>query len=176
MAEAQVVTPKTGPGSKTGKRWFVSKFAELVITMVAEDFYLHKGQEVKQKARRLQFKKAILPRRLRGQGYNGTTNGARGDLNSSVYWGVYATNDQEVIDFLRQHEYFRTTPQDNKVHAEMRLKELDWNPDTLERGDGVSVNARALSPEDESDAPPTAPMQTVKKTAGASVGLAKPGA
>ncbi len=141
------------------KLYYVSKYAELTLTRIPEEVIVGEGgRERKQRAKRIMFNKCVMPRKLRGEGFLGRDAGGQsqgGDKNSNVFWGVFSTSDADEIAFLRNHEYYRRTAQDNKIHAEIMLKELDWDPMLLERGEGVRVSGgKSMSREEvEADAP-----------------------
>lgn len=152
MDEKQV-----GHGSKPGKRWFVSLYPELSITLKAADIIVSDlGKERAQKAVRILFTKQVKPLRYQGDGMLGSNNHTGTDKNDNAFWGVFAIDDpgegepktdkerkaKEVLAFLRDHEYYRTTVQDNKAESKAKLKELDWDPRILETGSGNGVLAR----------------------------------
>ncbi len=138
---------KVGVGSPEGKRWFVSKYSELVVVVKPEDWLVINGKEFKQKARRAIFKKEIAPRKIRSYGFLGTSNPGGGDSNASVYWGILETQDKEVIEALRAVDLYKTTPQDDRISAGMGLKELSWDPSGIQRGVGVRLKGQSFGPE-----------------------------
>lgn len=136
MSETQEQANKVGAGSPAGTRWFVSRFPELSITVKPEDWQQDdNGKFHKVKGKYVRFKKEVKPRKLRGSGFL-ETGGDGTDRNDSVFWGVVKIEDQKIIDFLRNHEFYKMTTQDNRLDRNMKLKELSWNPDTL--GDRTS--------------------------------------
>ena len=158
MTDTQVnMQAEVGLGSPDGIRWFISRYPELTITRVAEDWIKdEQGKVHKVKGKDIAFAKEVKPRRLRGKG-DLSRDGDGTDLNDSVYWGILKTDDPVVIDFLRKHEYYRGTAQDNKLDRNMRLKELNWDPGALrDRASGlVTVKEEKFGPNDDlSVAPP----------------------
>lgn len=142
MSNENQQAPRVGVGSPKGRRYFISGDPELSITVKPQDIIVgENGRERPQKAIRILFVKGVKPRRLRGTGYLGTDNPDGTDRNDNVYWGTYSTDDEAIIDFLRRHEFYKNTAQDNKLERglHLRIKELDWNPDELPKGEGVSV-------------------------------------
>lgn len=163
MAETKEQSPRVGKGSPVGKRWFVTGCPEQTITMVP-----HKpkeGNEREVKARRINFIKQVKPSSLQGEGKLGSENHGHTDANDNPSWGVFIVEprakkegsrdlrveeDQETIDFLRDHEYYRHTHQDNVPTSGLmrRIKELDYDPRTLGAGTGRGVFARGRNVEE----------------------------
>lgn len=156
MAESKSEAPRVGPGSPAGKRWFVTGCPNQTITIVP-----HKpkeGSEREQKARRINFISQVKPASLQGEGKLGSHNLTGTDANDNPSWGVFVVDpkpkkdgkeqkvedDAETIEFLRAHEYYRTTHQDNVPIAGLvrKIKELDYDPRTLGAGQGRGVFAR----------------------------------
>lgn len=194
-------TPRVGAGSPAGKRWFVCKYPEWTTTMVPEDVIVSdRGKERKQRPVRIAFTKQVKPWRFQGDGLLGSNNPTGTDRNDNPFWGVYAVdipteedvqkienkvnkdlpispNDRklllakEIVDFLRGHEFYRQTHQDNQCESKPLLKELDWDPRTLETGGGVGVFARgrekvsnpAQAPTDGSAVRPSAKIPDLGK-------------
>lgn len=156
--EKQEGTPRVGPGSKPGLRYFVTKYPELSITMVAADAEIVGGQVVQKKGKAVRFHKEAKPYALKGKGQLNTDSRDSGedlgDRNDPPFFGVYTTSDPKIIDFLRGHEYYRMTRQDNQLEPMPWLKELDWDPMTLHAGkSGGGVGVRGGS-----DLEPTPPV------------------
>jgi hypothetical protein len=152
--------PATGKSSPAGRRWFISKYPELTLTKKPADIIVSdNGKERPQKPQRIPFMKQMKPAHLKGTGLLGRANADGGDgsdRNDSHFWGVFTTEDQEIIDWLRDHEYYRTTRQDNVLEREMKLKELDWDP-RAKPSDGGGLVARRtvadLNGDPKNDAP-----------------------
>lgn len=163
------VDPATLP---EGTRWFISRYPELSITVSPAGFFLDKNlNEHSRSAKRLLFIKEVMPRNLRGAG--SLTKGGnlddldQGDRNASPFWGILKVEDPAVIAFLRKHEYYRTTAQDNRLSSGMRLKELAWDPSELERGEGVAVKGVQAPEIYETPAPEEKPARLPKARVGA---------
>lgn len=147
---------RVGPGSPAGKRWFVTGCPNQTITILP-----HKpkeGGEREQKARRVIFISQVKPASLQGEGRLGSHNPTGTDSNDNPAWGVFVVDprpkkegrdlrveeDQETIEFLRDHAYYKRTHQDNVPISGLmqRIKELDYDPRTLGAGTGRGVFAR----------------------------------
>lgn len=177
-----------GAGSPKGRRWFVTKFMAWTTTMTPEDWIVHEGgRTVKQKPVRLVFKKIVKPRKLVStQGVLGTENPEGGDMNASRWLGVYEIFDpganeegkaetkndalsRQILAFLRAHEYYRKTAQDNRLAPNPELIELTWDPTLKKTAPGVAVSRRvSLDQHDEE-----APLDAVPAPKKASVGLTR---
>lgn len=174
MAEKEtdkVEKPKIGPGSPAGKRWFVTRYPELVLTLIPEDHIIVQGVAVKQKPTRVQFIKQLKPARLLGAGYLGTVNSERGDgsdLNDALEWGVAVVEDSKTIEALRAHPYYRETVQDNRVERNSKLKELDWDPRVLP---SAGRAMRGYGRDDAADRGPDAPADSAATRTQSNVGL-----
>lgn len=178
--EAQTPAPRVGKGSPVGKRWFVTGCPNQTITILP-----HKpkeGNEREQKARRINFISQVKPASLQGEGKLGSHNHTGTDSNENPAWGVFVVEpkvkkegkdlrvdqDQETIDFLREHEYYLTTHQDNTPTAGLmrKIKELDYDPRTLGAGVGRGVFARGHNqteaPAPETEAPADKPASAGK--------------
>ena len=150
---------------KVARRWFVSKFAELVITMVPADHVVIGNKEVRQRARRITFRRMIKPPKYWGTGLLGSegSEGVDGtDRNASRYCSIFSTDDPEVLEFLRNHEYYRTSVQDNQLTKHFQpLEQLDFDPEKAYKpGEGVAVVARKekdLDVDEQRDVPEGAP-------------------
>lgn len=173
-----------GAGSPKGPRWFVTKFPEWTTVMTPEDWIVHEGgRTVKQKAQRLVFKKIVKPRRLVStQGELGTENPDGGDRNASRWMGVFSVVDpgtdpktkqeilaRQVVDFLRAHEYYRKTAQDNRLSANPELVELSWDPTLRKTAPGAAVSRRVSLDQHDQEAP----LDDAPKPAKARVGLTR---
>ena len=178
--EHEILTPKmarcsvckherntlVGAGSPAGPRWFVTKYPSWTATIIPEDYLLGEGgRTVKQKALRAVFKRIVKPRKLVDtQGELGSENPGGGDRNASRWMGVFSIVDpgqnptdkngilaRKVIDFLRGHEQFRKTTQDNRLSANPELSELNWDPQLKKTAEGAALNRRvSLDQSDES--------------------------
>ena len=171
-----------GPGSPEGPRWFVTKYPSWTTNPVPEDILIVEGgRTVKQKGVRLRFKKVVKPRKLVSTtGVLGSENPDGGDMNACRWLGVYEivnpgdkpTTKNEIlartiIDFLRGHEYYRKTAQDNRLSPNPELIELTWDPTLRKTANGVAVNRRvSLDQHDEE-----APLDEAPRPAKARVGL-----
>lgn len=173
MAEAQEAV------AKKVTRWFVSKYAEAVITITPADHVVIAGHEVRQKAVRLVFKKMLKPPRYWGTGLLGSS-GSEGvdgsDRNSARYCSVLKTEDPAVIEFLRKHEWYLTSVQDNQLDKNFQpLEELDFDPEKrYGQGSSGLVTARTekdLAGDGEEARVDGAPDEGRSDPAKASVGL-----
>ena len=163
-----------GHDSPRGARWFVTKYPSWKTTIVPEDTLLAEGgRTVKQKGVYAVFKRIVKPRKLVDtQGELGTENPGGGDRNASRWMGVFfavdpgpnpETKDQKlarkVIDFLRDHEYYRKTPQDNRLSPNPELVELTWDPQLKKTAEGAALSRRiSLDQSDESVPVEEAPL------------------
>ena len=169
--EAKSEKPKIGPGSPAGKRWFVTRYPELVLTLTPEDHIIVPGVAVKQKPTRVQFIKQLKPARLLGAGYLGTVNTERGDgsdLNDALEWGVAVIEDAKTIEVLRAHPYYRETVQDDRVERNAKLKELSWDPRVLP---SAGRAMRGYGRDEAADRGPDAPADGGPVRTDAKVGL-----
>lgn len=177
MSETQTKDqPRVGPDSKPGKRFFITKFPELRITIKPADVKDVGGQAVQVKGQYVTFKKMAKPYDYKGKGFLNTesrdeeaTAGSIGDKNDPVYWGLVvldgaqknekaAKADQEIIEFLRTTEYYARTHQDNQPERMPWLKELDWDPmQLLAKKGGAGPEVRGGAPEPSGDGIPPRP-------------------
>ncbi len=124
--------PEVGIGSPDGPRWFISRCPEWTTTVEPETKTILGDTVVIKKAKRLTFKMQAKPHRFIGRGYNEKGN-EMGDKNQNRLWGVLyvegeSDDDKRIIDYLRKHENYRMTVQDNAPEANPLLKELTYNP------------------------------------------------
>lgn len=153
--------------------YFVSKYPELSITMIAEEMKMIDGKTYKQKAHRILFVKQVKPRQLRGTGFLESGDPDKSDRNDSPYWGLYNTSNEEELEFLRNHEYYKATTQDNKVERQMKLKELSWDPSGMAKGLGRGVVAQQVSFDEKDIMVASVPSDSPAEGPKARVGLKK---
>lgn len=172
---------EVGAGSPKGPRWFVTKYPDWTTTLTPEDWIVHEGgRTVKQKPVRLVFKRVIKPRRLVStSGILGSENHEGGDMNASRWLGVYAIMDpganpatkndilaRAIIDFLRGHEYYRKTGQDNRLPPNPELIELSWDPTLKKTANGVAVSRRVSLDQHDEEAPIDKPAPATRAKVG----------
>ena len=139
---------EVGPGSLKGKRWFVSYASAQIFVMRAHGGYDEDtGMPLNRKGKSLSFLAKRKPRHLWGRGFAGAEN-LDGDRNLGILWGVYATDNQKEIDFLRTREQYTKTTQDNNVDTNVRplLKEFAFDPSPTVAVDTGKVVARSGKP------------------------------
>jgi hypothetical protein len=170
MGNKTAETPRVGVGSKPGVRFFITQFPELRITVKPADVKDVGGQAVQVKGEYAMFTKMQKPWDYKGRGRNNTATRESGedlgDANDPVFWGLLVVDGrtkegEALLTFLRGHQYYKRTVQDNECERMPLLKELDWDPATLlktkpRRGShGVDVQPAAEgSGEEEGPQPP----------------------
>lgn len=150
--------------------FFVSKYSQLSLTMRAEKYVVINGEAIRQESKRLAFNSVIRPRHLRGRAPMGSENPGYPDLNISVYWGIYSTDKTDELAFLRNHEYYRKTEQNNQLQYLPMLLELDFDPEVQDHSDTNLVKRRG---DFEAPAEPTAPKAAIADHPRTKVGLIK---
>ena len=138
--------PKVGKGSPRGPRWFLTGAHELQMTMDAEDSIVGPGGIITRKrGKRILFTKQRKPRVFISRSHELNSDNPTGlDRNASEFWGVFKTDDQKVIDFLRNHEHFMYEQRNEAINVKkMQIVELDWDPGKLPAGPGNEVKGLA---------------------------------
>lgn len=134
-AEKEKFTPGlpdgVGPGSRKGKRYFISWWSHYKLTIRPARPITHPDQSVETKpGKYATFQRVSKPACIVGTGELGRGSSVHNgtDRNASIWMGLLETDDQEIIDALRANENYILTNQNNRLEHQFRLKELDWNP------------------------------------------------
>ena len=169
--------PRVGKGSPAGGRWFVTGSPEMTITVKPQDIIVSDtGKERAQKPVRIAFLRQAKPQKFIGSGMLGRANQGEGggdgtDRNQPHMWGVYYTDNPAVLAFLREHEMYQKTLQDNvpEINLHLKIKELDWDPRAIP-GAGDHTVRRFEAPSNEAT-DPIPPSNGAREVPAANVGI-----